>query len=91
MNFEQCVLVGSTVRTYLAWLKDTGGLTVLFENNQLLWQRTQQRRRRRSLPSMGSFAVSENRVGRLRRGVPFLKNFPRPARIVCWGLTLRSL
>ena len=38
MNFEQYVLVGSTVRSYLAWLKDTGRLTVLFENNQLLWR-----------------------------------------------------
>lgn len=40
MNFEQYVLVGSTVRSYLAWLKDTGKLGVLFENNKLLWQQT---------------------------------------------------
>ena len=39
MSFEQYVLVGSTVRSYLAWLKDTGRLNVLFENNLLLWQR----------------------------------------------------
>ena len=39
MNFEQYVLVGSTVRSYLAWLKDTGRLNSLFENNMLLWQR----------------------------------------------------
>ena len=39
MNFEQYVLVGSTVRSYLAWLKDTGRLNGLFENNMLLWQR----------------------------------------------------
>ena len=38
MNFEQYVLVGSTVRSYLAWLKDTGRLTGLFENNMLLWR-----------------------------------------------------
>ena len=38
MNFEQYVLVGSTVRSYLAWLKDTGRLNCLFENNMLLWQ-----------------------------------------------------
>ena len=38
MNFEQYVLVGSTVRSYLAWLKDTGRLNGLFENNMLLWQ-----------------------------------------------------
>ena len=37
MNFEQYVLVGSTVRSYLAWLKDTGKLTSVFENNMLLW------------------------------------------------------
>lgn len=38
MNFEQYVLVGSTVRSYLAWLKDTGRLNVKFENNMLLWE-----------------------------------------------------
>lgn len=37
MNFEQYVLVGSTVRSYLAWLKDTGKLNAIFENNMLLW------------------------------------------------------
>lgn len=39
MNFEQYVLVGSTVRSYLAWLKDTGRLNAVFEDNMLLWQR----------------------------------------------------
>ena len=39
MTFEQYVLVGSTVRSYLAWLKDTGRLNGRFENNMLLWQR----------------------------------------------------
>ena len=39
MNFEQYVLVGSTVRSYLAWLKDTGKVNALFENNRLLWQK----------------------------------------------------
>lgn len=38
MNFEQYVLVGSTVRSYLAWLKDTGRLNVKFEDNMLLWE-----------------------------------------------------
>ena len=38
MNFEQYVLVGSTVRSYLAWLKDTDRLNSLFENHMLLWQ-----------------------------------------------------
>lgn len=39
MNFEQYVLVGGTVRSYLSWLKDAGRLDVRFENNMLLWQR----------------------------------------------------
>ncbi len=39
LTFEQYVLVGSTVKSYLAWLKDTGRLTVLFEDNRLLWRR----------------------------------------------------
>ena len=39
MNFEQYVLVGSTIRSYLAWLKDTNKITAYFENNMLLWKR----------------------------------------------------
>lgn len=39
MNFEQYVLIGSTVRSYLSWLKDTGRVTSYFENNMLLWKR----------------------------------------------------
>lgn len=39
MNFEQYVLIGSTVRSYLAWLKDSGRLDAVFENNLLLWKR----------------------------------------------------
>jgi hypothetical protein len=39
MNFEQYVLVGSTVRSYLSWLKDTGKLSARFEDNLLPWQR----------------------------------------------------
>jgi glyoxylase-like metal-dependent hydrolase (beta-lactamase superfamily II) len=38
MNFEQYVLVGSTIRSYLSWLKDTNKITVHFNDNQLLWQ-----------------------------------------------------
>ncbi len=38
MNFEQYVLVGSTVRSYLAWLKDNNQLTVDFDNNIMLWK-----------------------------------------------------
>lgn len=39
INFEQYVLVGSTVRSYLAWLKDSGKLNFMFENNTLLWKK----------------------------------------------------
>ncbi len=39
MNFEQYVLVGSTVRSYLSWLKDTGKLAAEFQENMLFWQR----------------------------------------------------
>lgn len=38
MNFEQYVLVGSTVRSYLAWLKDTGRINARFEDSMLLWE-----------------------------------------------------
>ena len=38
MNFEQYVLVGSTVRSYLAWLKDTGRAEAVFEDGMLLWK-----------------------------------------------------
>ena len=39
MNFEQYVLVGSTMRSYLSWMKDTGKLSAEFQDNMLLWQR----------------------------------------------------
>ncbi|WP_300411559.1 MBL fold metallo-hydrolase [uncultured Oscillibacter sp.] len=38
MSFEQYVLVGSTVRSYLSWMKDAGRLSVVFEDNLLLWR-----------------------------------------------------
>ena len=38
MSFEQYVLVGSTVRSYLSWLKDNGRLDAIFHNNMLLWK-----------------------------------------------------
>ena len=40
MNFEQYVLVGSTLRSYLAWLRDTGRLVPVFEDGMLLWTRS---------------------------------------------------
>ena len=39
MNFEQYVLVGSTVRSYLSWLKETGKLQAEFVQNMLLWEK----------------------------------------------------
>ena len=39
MNFEQYALVGSTVRSYLAWLKDTNKIAADFHHKQLLWVR----------------------------------------------------
>lgn len=38
MDFSQYVLVGSTVRSFLSWMKDTGRLEARFENGELLWQ-----------------------------------------------------
>lgn len=37
MNFEQYVLVGSTVRSYLSWLKDNEKIKAAFTDNLLLW------------------------------------------------------
>lgn len=39
MDFEQHALVGSTVRSYLSWLKDRGELEVDFKDNMLFWKR----------------------------------------------------
>lgn len=41
VTFEQYVLVGSTVRSYLAWLKNTDKMDALFENGQMLWRTKQ--------------------------------------------------
>ena len=38
LNFEQYVLVGSTLRSYLSWMRDKGNLDVVFEDNKLLWK-----------------------------------------------------
>ncbi len=37
MTIEQYVLVGSSVKSYLAWLKDAGKLDYLFEDGRMLW------------------------------------------------------
>lgn len=39
MTFEQYALVGSTVRSYLAWLTENGRLRAVIEDNALLWMR----------------------------------------------------
>lgn len=39
MDFEQYALVGSTVRSYLSWLKETGHLEAIFDDGRLLWHR----------------------------------------------------
>lgn len=39
MTFEQYALVGSTVRSYLAWLLDGGRVEAVFEQNRLLWRK----------------------------------------------------
>ena len=39
MNFEQYVLIGSTVKSYLVWLREKERVTSRFENNMLLWER----------------------------------------------------
>ena len=39
MDFSQYVLVGSTVRSYLSWLKDKGALSVSFDTRIPLWKR----------------------------------------------------
>ena len=38
MNWGQYVLVGSTIRGYLAWLLDEGQLTTSFDSNRMLWK-----------------------------------------------------
>lgn len=40
MTFEQYILVGSTVKSYLSWLKDNEKLIVEFKDNMLLWKTT---------------------------------------------------
>lgn len=38
MDYGQYVLVGSTIRSYLSYLYDTGKMEVFVENNYLLWK-----------------------------------------------------
>lgn len=41
LDFNQYVLVGSTIRSCLSYLCDTGRLSAIFEENRLLWQTVQ--------------------------------------------------
>ena len=41
LTFEQYVLTGSTVRSYLTWLKEEGRLQAEFTDNRLLWRSVQ--------------------------------------------------
>ena len=38
MNAQQYVLIGSTVRSYLSWLKDKGLLEIVIDDSMLLWR-----------------------------------------------------
>ena len=38
VSFGQYVLIGSTVRFCLSWLKDTGKMAAEFQDHMLLWQ-----------------------------------------------------
>ncbi len=39
MSFEQHALVGSTIKSYLTWLKASGRVTATVADNSILWQR----------------------------------------------------
>lgn len=39
MNFEQYALVGSTIKSFLAWLRDREELDVVFEDQKMMWKR----------------------------------------------------
>lgn len=38
LTVEQYVLIGNTIRSYLSWLRDRNQLTLLIQDNRLLWQ-----------------------------------------------------
>jgi len=38
LNCEQYVLVGSTLRSYLSWLKESGRLSIVIDDYRLLWK-----------------------------------------------------
>ena len=40
MTYQQYALIGSTVRSYLAWLEARGGAEAVIEENRMLWKKT---------------------------------------------------
>lgn len=38
MSYEQYVLVGGTVRSYLSWMKDAGEMDALIDGGKIVWQ-----------------------------------------------------
>ena len=38
MTFEQHAMIGSTLRSYLTWLKSLGRLTAEIRENTMVWQ-----------------------------------------------------
>ena len=40
MDLAQYVLIGSTIRSYLAWLEADGKIRYISRDNMLLWVRT---------------------------------------------------
>ena len=38
MTFQQHVLVGSTIRSYLSWMKDMGETEAYIEGNSMFWR-----------------------------------------------------
>lgn len=39
INFNQYVLVGNTIKSYLSWLKENNRVEVIFKDNMLLWKK----------------------------------------------------
>ena len=76
MTYEQYVLVGSTVRSYLSWLKDTGRVEGLIEDNKYIARPGGLFARVRLCAMHSSSPVSA--TGTERRKSRILKSIPRP-------------
>ncbi len=57
MDFQQYVLVGSTIRSYLSWLLDTGRAEAEFTDNRLVWRRKIEKDVRMEQPSQETLAA----------------------------------